>query len=408
MDRLYRFLILPGTLVGFGAWLAFANDSTGDYPVDASPAVSALGHGHLATYLEARPVMGPLATLLEAPLALLGHSPLGEYHWASMVGVLAVAALGWFLFDVARRNGSSEPAATLIALLCVVNPITVEALRTGHPEELLTAALAVGAVVVATRGHSIRAGLLLGLAIASKQWAVLAVLPVLMALPDRRRQAVGVALALLAAFILPGLIASPDSFLHVQNHAASGGDRASIWSAWYPLAPVETRALPNLGTSVPVHEIPTLLRPLTHPLIVASFLVVPLALWTRHGSFHVGAESAIALFALLALLRCALDPVDNLYYHAPLLLALLAWDAIRPPGRLPLRGLAGAAITFIFWRWSSNLGDVDAFNLAYLAVVVAAAVLIAKRLLADEAEHDDTAFQAEPPRPGRVATRQAQ
>jgi Glycosyltransferase family 87 len=408
VDRLYRFLILPGTLVGLGAWLAFANNSTGDYPMDAAPAVSALGHGHIATYLEARPAMGPLATLLEAPLALLGHGPLGEYHWASMVGIVAVAALGWLLFDVARRHGSSEPTATLLAVLCVVNPITAEALRTGHPEELLTAALAVGSVVVATRGHSTRAGLLLGLAIASKQWAVLAVFPVLMALPDRRRQAAAVAVAVLAAFTLPGLIASPDSFLHVQNQAASGGVRASIWSAWYPLARVETRALPNLGITVPVHEIPTLLRPLTHPMIVASFFVVPLALWARRGTVHLDAPIAVALFALLALLRCALDPVDNLYYHAPLLLALLAWDAIRPIGRLPFRGLAGAAIVFIFWRWSSNLADLDAFNFAYLAVVVAAAALLARHLLADGAKHDDTVCHAEPPRSRRVATRQAQ
>lgn len=382
MDRAYRFLILPGTLVGLGAWLTFANNSTGDYPADAAPAVSALGHGHIATYLEARPAMGPLATLLEAPFALLGNGPLGEYRWASLVGALAVAALGWFLFDIARRRGASGTYATVIALLCAVNPLTVEALRAGHPEELLTAALAVGAVVVATRGQDLGAGLLLGLAIASKQWAVLAIFPVLMALPDRRHQAVGAAVTVLVAFMLPGLVASPDSFLHVQSHAASGGARASIWSVWYPLAPVEMRALPNLGIRVAVHEIPGAVRPLTHPLIVASFFAVPAAVWARRGRFDLNAENAIALFALLALLRCALDPVDNLYYHAPLLLSLLAWDAVRPLGRLPLRGLAGAAVMFIFWRWSLNLGDPDAFSLAYVSVAALTTLLIGRHLFA--------------------------
>lgn len=32
------------------------------------------------------------------------------------------------------------------------------------------------------------------------------------------------------------------------------------------------------------------------------------------------------LLALLFLLRCTLDPIDNTYYHLPLLLALLAWE----------------------------------------------------------------------------------
>ena len=55
----------------------------------------------------------------------------------------------------------------------------------------------------------------------------------------------------------------------------------------------------------------------------------------------------MALLALLALLRCALDPVDNLYYHEPLLIALLGWDAFASRG-LPWRGLVGVAVAFAF------------------------------------------------------------
>ena len=38
------------------------------------------------------------------------------------------------------------------------------------------------------------------------------------------------------------------------------------------------------------------------------------------GRSRLSGPDAMALFALLALLRCALDPVDNVYYHLPLLL----------------------------------------------------------------------------------------
>jgi hypothetical protein len=221
-----------------------------------------------------------------------------------------------------------------------------------------------------------------------------------MALPSGRRQAAGLALAVVALLTLPALIASPDSFLHIQGQAASGGGNASIWSAWYPLAPVEVRALPAIGASVQLHEIPALLRPLTHPLLVGSFLAVPLAVWAWRGEFRLDAERAIALAALLALLRCALDPVDNLYYHAPLLLLLLAWDAVRPAGRLPVRGLCGAALALLFWRWSENLGDLDLFSLAYVAAVAAAAGLIGSRLFGGRGERTVRARPAGIAEPG--------
>jgi hypothetical protein len=376
MSRAYRNFVLPATLVGLGCWLAFANTSLGDYGADARPAVAALGHGHLIAYLHAKPIMGPFATLVEAPFALLGGSALASYQWACLPGLLALAALGWALAGVARRRGAPESAASAIALLCVVNPLSAAALRAGHPEELLTSALAVGAVVLAGSGQGRRAGLALGLAVASKQWAVLAILPVLMALPAPRRRTVGLTAAgVLAALELPALLAAPSSFFGVQGHAASGGGIASIWSAWYPLSPPTPRVLPGLG-AVDLRQVPGALQGLTHPLIVAAFVLVPIALWVRRGRFGLEPDRALALLALLALVRCALDPVDNLYYHLPLLVSLFAWDAVAPAGRLPLRGLLGTALAMLFWRWSANLGDLNAFNAAYLATVAAAAVAI--------------------------------
>jgi hypothetical protein len=128
-----------------------------------------------------------------------------------------------------------------------------------------------------------------------------------------------------------------------------------------------------------VHEAPPLVGSLSHPLIVFLALGLPLALALRRGRFRLSGPDAMALLALLALLRCALDPVDNLYYHVPLLLALLGWDALSSQ-RLPLRGLAGTAIALLFWEWSHNLSNVQLFNYAYVAVAVAAGAIIALTL----------------------------
>jgi hypothetical protein len=129
-----------------------------------------------------------------------------------------------------------------------------------------------------------------------------------------------------------------------------------------------------------VHESPPLVAPLSHPVIVLLALILPLALALRRGGFGLSGSDAMALLALLALLRCALDPLDNLYYHEPLLLALFGWDAFSP-GRLPLRGLAATAMALLFREWSLHPTDFAAFNDLYVLVIVLAAAAISAALL---------------------------
>jgi glycosyl transferase family 87 len=371
---------LPFATVGaFAAWIAFANTSTGDYPGDAGPAVQALAHGRLAQLFSTHPAMGPFAIVVQAPFAALGgESSLAEYQWACFPCVMAVGLLGLYLAGVARRRGVSALPRFAIVALCLVNPLTFAALRSGHPEELLTAALAIAAVAVASAGHGRRAAILLGLAIASKQWAVIAILPALMALPRQRIQTGLIAAAVAAVFFLPGLVAAPDSFSSVQANAASTGRIVDPWNVWYPAATVTTERLAVGSTHLTahLHEAPPLVGRLSHPLIVLLALGLPLALALRRRRFGLSGSDAMALLALLALLRCALDPVGNLYYHEPLLLALIGWDALSGRG-LPLRGLAGVALAGLFWRWSHNLSDPQALNAAYIAMAAAVGTAIA-------------------------------
>jgi hypothetical protein len=48
------------------------------------------------------------------------------------------------------------------------------------------------------------------------------------------------------------------------------------------------------------------------------------------------------VLALVLLLRCVLDPVDNEYYHAPFLLALLAYETVTRR-RIPVATVFSAA-----------------------------------------------------------------
>lgn len=370
---------MPLLLIGLSAWMALSNTSTGDYYLDAATAIRPLLHGDLAAYFAAHPLVGPFALLVQIPFAAIGSSHLAEFQWATIPCLLAAAGLGLYLAELSRRRGVGRATQTLLPLLCLLNPVTFEAIRLGHPEEILTAALAVGAVAVASQGHGVRAGILLGLAIASKQWAVMALFPTLMALPSRRLRTSILAFVIPAALMLPGMIAAPDSFFLAQTSAASGGRIGSIWSAWYAATPEVAMHLNGTGLTAHVHRLPAWLAALTHPLVALLTFAIPLAIWLRSGRFRISGAEAMALLALLALLRCVLDQNDNFYYHLPLLMALFGWDAFASE-RLPLRGLAGSAIALLFWRWSENLGNLQTFNAVYLAVIVFAAIAIATQL----------------------------
>jgi hypothetical protein len=362
--------LVPYALIGLlAAWLTTFAGPPGDWKIDAAPAVEALADGRVGDYLTSEALMGPFATLTQAPLVAISgaQDPTTAYPWGVFSCLLGAGFVGLYLARIAARRGAGRLTQVLLAGLPLLNPLTFEALDNGHPEEILTAALAVAAVAAAVEHRHQRTALLLGLAIASKQWAVIAILPALLALPTERVRT-GIAAAAVAALLfLPGIIASPSSFLDVQTTAAGTGQVVTPWSVWYPAASSETEIYVVDGRTLvaEVENAPPLADPLSHPLIVLLAFAVPLAVAWRRG-LPLGASDAFALLALVALLRCVLDPVDNLYYHEPLLLALIGWDAFSSRG-LPLRALVGTAVALLFWQAWHDLDDPAAFNAVYLA-----------------------------------------
>jgi hypothetical protein len=388
--------------------ISFANSSMSDYPGDAQPAIVGLAHGSFSAFLRGEYVMGPLSLLVRAPFAALAHGdPLGlaPYQWGCVPCLFAAGLLGLYLARIARRRGAGVAAQIALVGVCLFNPLTFAALQWGHPEEVLTTALVVGAVAVASQGHSWRAAVLLGLAVACKQWALLALLPVLMALPSRRIAVALAAGAVAGVLIAPGLIADPHSFFAAQQNVASTTRFVDPWNLWYPVAGATPgKAVFSHGhlQVAPYHGGSALIGHYAHWLIVLVAIGLPLLLAARRRSFSLSGADAMALLALLMLLRCALDPVDNLYYQEPFLVALAGWDALSSRG-LPLRALAAALIGTALSRWSFlDLSDPQVINTLYLAAVIPALAGIAYVLARGPAQRRAPSWRIAAPRPARA------
>lgn len=370
-------------ITAVSAWLSLQIGSMGDWRGDTWPAVHQLAHGDIAGYLSAKAMMGPFATLVQAPfVAISGASGLEAYRWAAFPCLLAAGLLGIELSKAAKRRGQGTFAQVVLPALCLLNPLTFEALELGHPEEILTAALAVWAVLAAVENQPRRTALLLGLAVASKQWAVIAVLPALMALPGRRVKVGFGAAGVVALLFLPTVIAAPGSFFGVQGEAAHTDRAVSPWSVWYPVASerTETYSVGGERLVAHLHDAPPLVGSLSHPLIVLLAMALPVVLALRRGRFQLLGSEAMALLALLALLRCVLDPVDNLYYQAPILLAAVGWDALSSRGS-PYRSLAATGAALLLWRLAHHPVQPAQLNAVYLLLAAGGMAAIASSVL---------------------------
>lgn len=362
---LARALAVAVTL-GLSLKAAYPSEAGLDYFTDAGPAIDALARGDLAEFLQTPAAMGPFSLLLRAPLVALVYEQREEVVY--LVGALpclaAAGALGLYLRRLMDRQGKPPSSALLVCALCVLNPLTFRALHWGHPEELLAAALAVAAVVIAARGSGWLAGLTLGLAVATKQWALIAVVPALLAAPAHRMR-VGVAAALVAgALVLPAAVADRQGFVGATKAVALVTTDVSPPNVWWPFA-AEHPKRPNSGY---LYEGPAWVGRLAHPVIV--LLAVPLALLYARRPRRP--EDALLLLALLFLLRCLLDPINIDYYHAPFLLALLAYEGLTRRGLPYLAMIAAVCLALTFppgvssmYELSQQASEVAAVYLAW-------------------------------------------
>jgi hypothetical protein len=399
----------PWVAVGAGvsavmAWLGLYGFAWNDYELEALPSVHALVHGQLSTFFATAPVYG--GSLLErAPFALLpglwGGGDLAVYRMLAAPCLLAVLLLGLWLAGRLRSSGAGRFAPAVVFGLCVANPLTLAALELGHPEELLGGVLCIAAVLLAVRDRSVLAGVLLGAAVANKQWALIALGPVLLALPGTRLLSRGrllctvsagvVSVALLAPFAL----VAPTSFASGVHGAASPGSAIfQPWQLWWFFGRHGAIVHGVFGAIKPGYRTgPAWAAVISHPLIVALALPLTFAAWPRRGvheaargnsrnfeATHVppGEHSivhaspdersislerreanALLLLSLLLLLRCMLDTWDIVYYPIPFVLALGTWETLAAR-RAPLLALASAIAVWAEWKWLPAVASADA------------------------------------------------
>jgi Glycosyltransferase family 87 len=414
------------------AWLGLYGFAWTDYEVEARVPLQALVAGHVAKFLQLAPAYGG-SLVLRAPFALLadvwGGGELAVYRLVALPCLLAAAALGTWLVSEMRRRRRPPLGRGLALALCVASPLTLGALEVGHPEDLLGGALCVAAVLLAARGRALWAGALLGAAIANKEWALLALAPVLFALPSRRLPCVLSAVGAAGAILAPPALVHTGGFLVAARATATPSSSIfQPWQAWWFLGHHGAVVRGTFGRIKPGYRTgPGWVGTISHPLVLAALIPIAGPLWWRsrrsaaqrrrgerkrfgwdptRGSGEgrrVGARvlfskarrtrararrgaiaserEALLLLALLMLARCMLDTWDTVYYALPLLLALTAWEALGERG-LPVLALTGTALAWIDFEWLRIHASADVQAAFFLAWTLPLATGLALALYA--------------------------
>jgi len=346
------------------AVIAFSTTSTGDYSYQVAPAMDALLRGNVGEFFRVQPVYGGFAVLGRLPFAaaarLGGGGELLVYQLGVLPCLVALALIGYALTRIMRRYGQAAGAQAVVGVLLLLNPVTIAAIRRGHPEELLTAALVVGATLAAIRSRPSLAGVLLGLALGTKQWALIGAIPILLACGSgRRMRAALIAGVIAAALVVPMAMADSGRFVTNTRAAQGGGAHASRLSLWWPVASTEqVKSNTPGGEVLTVRKLSRTWTFVARPVAVIVALMLTLVFWRRRRGLLPA--DTLGLLALLLLLRCLLDPLDNDYYHAPFLICLIAWEGLRVRG-LPVLSLVAAAGLWATisspWLSPAALGD---------------------------------------------------
>jgi len=343
-------LVVAAAGVWMMSYLALYGFGWNDYASEVVPAYDALTTGHLSQFLALAPGYGG-SLELRAPFAFLpGLWHGGEvavYQAVSIPCLVAAALFAVWLVGRMRAFGVGRLARATALGLCVVNPVTLYALQDGHPEELLGAVLCVAAVLAALRGRAGWTGVLLGLAIVNKQWALLAIGPVLVALPAHRWRTMAVAGTIAVGFYLPLLLPAYITHSAGSSTAAvvqsSSGTVFQPWQLWWFFGThghvvQDTFGIVKVGYRTP----PAWIGIISHPLIVA--LSVPATLL----ALRRGRRDALLLLAFLLAMRFMFDTWDTVYYPLPFIFALLAWETLqrREP---PVLSLVASVVVWLVY-----------------------------------------------------------
>ncbi len=372
--------VMAAAMMGVLSYLTLRLAIWEDFFAEAGPAVRHLMAGNMHGFLALTPVYGG-SLLLSTPALALGGALdglNGAYRLETLFCTTTVVVLALTLAQIQRSQGRSTLSRWLLIALLVASPAADWALKEGHPEELMTAALCVGGMLLVVRGRITTGAILLGLAVASKQWALLALPVALATVPNghRIRLSVTAGAAALALFA-PLALAATGNFVAVNKGLASAPSIFHPQQIWWTLLLDSSRPFGGPHSTIFGSAI-TLVARYSHPLIVLTAVLLGLAYWARRR--HVQPTDALLMLALVMLLRCMLDPWDVVYYAYPCLVALAAWE-VASNRRAPVFTLAASLLVWIGFGVVTQVSSGDLANLFYVAWTVPAAVLMGWRSL---------------------------
>lgn len=344
-----------------------------DYALDLQSIISSLVSGDLGTYFGHQPQMGQLSVLLRWPAAEVAGGPLAEYRAGAFVCLLAPVVLAALL-----ARGQSTTRALMIVVALVASPVVFRTLQLGHPEELLGGALCAGSIWLAISGRASWAAVLLGLALATKQWAIFAIIPVFFAVqPERRWQTLGIAAGVAALFTIPPLLIDPSAFRVALRAPATGVIELRPGNLWSLVIGPQENVSTGSGQTAAISNVPGWLRSSAH----AGIIVVCVSLGAIASRWVKRPADMFAVLALVFLARCALDPWNHEYYHVPFLTALACWEVLARK-RAPVATLASSAVLWIvFARLAGSSGASFGADVVYMtwAVITAGSLFYVLR-----------------------------
>jgi hypothetical protein len=226
------------------------------------------------------------------------------------------------------------------------------------------------------------AAIALGLAIAAKPWALLAIGPVLVALHAHRLRSLVVAGVVAAAVLSPLAIGAGTAYTAATVGATQTGPIFQPWQAWWWLGHADRPVRGLDGQLKPGYRsAPRWINRISHPLIIV--LSAPLTLlWARRRRRGRPGDELL-LLAFILQVRCLLDPWNHIYYMLGALFALVVWET-RWERRPPLLGLMTSAAA---WGWFESLpGRIspDLLAATYMAWALPVTAYMAVRLYAPE------------------------
>jgi hypothetical protein len=354
-------------------------------------AVQALSSGNFSRFFATQPPIGPVSVVVRAPFAALAHighdleplppryhgrppfilppevfrSQLRLYRFGLFPCLMALVLMAAAGAAVLRRHGRPLWTQLLVAALMLGLPLWRNCIALGHPDEFVTAGLTIGAVLSAGTGRWKLAAVLLGLGLASKQWALLALPATALAAPRHTRLRTAVfSVAVYAACMIPMALGNPQRFVDAMTAPSLGSHNVvDAMSIWFPTAaPNDIRVFDGVTyLTIPRRHVAHWIEGLLHPMQVLLAWVLSFCFVLRKREWNLA--QVFQLLALIFLLRCMLQTGDKDYYHVAFIASLAMYEGLT--SGLPVLTLI---VTAAFLpRFGIDLSSLQRENVLYLA-----------------------------------------